>query len=283
MKNLVALFLIGMQIFSTTAAFAREILSADRIYYTRKDGNDACNGMTDIGGTSGDCAFFTIGKAIRTAYGLDNNCFTVYAMVRAGTYDEQATFSGPQVGCGSIVLLGDLVNPANVFINNTAYSSTPHAVFGTGNAVFAIGGFKLASSYGMGLGCVRNAICAVIGAMDYGATPAGQHLWTQKGRITIAADSTISGGGVGHDISQQGGTILGNGLTVTILNTPLFTSAFTTAEALSEVQVRGTQYSGAVHANTKKYLVSNNGVIDTAGGTLPGGVAGTASNGGQYR
>ena len=52
----------------------------------RLDGNDNSNGMTDAGGSSGNCGFLTVAKALTVASGLDPASFQLTIQIDAGTF-----------------------------------------------------------------------------------------------------------------------------------------------------------------------------------------------------
>ena len=96
------------------SVIGRSVLSGNRTYYVRKDGNDSNNGLTD---NSAD-AFLTIGKAMSVSSMIDFNGNTVTVQVRPGTYAEQVVIPAV-VGAAtysSFVLQGDAGTPSNVVI-----------------------------------------------------------------------------------------------------------------------------------------------------------------------
>lgn len=90
-------------------------LTANRTYYVRTDGNDANTGLSDTAGG----AFLTIQHAIDVVHTSVNlGGYDVVIQVRDGTY---AGFSveSPFVGNGTVTVLGNTSDRAQVIINST--------------------------------------------------------------------------------------------------------------------------------------------------------------------
>ncbi len=93
----------------------RGLLSADRTYYVRTDGNDSNDGLTDSNGG----AFLTIQKAINVCSGLDLNNFNLNIKIADGNYLGQGTIQlKAPIGGGTFKIEGNLTNNNNVSIKS---------------------------------------------------------------------------------------------------------------------------------------------------------------------
>lgn len=101
----------------------REVLTANRTYYVRTDGNDGNSGLANTSGS----AFLTVQKAIDIVAALDIGVFNVTIQVADGTYTGSVVVNGPWLGSGVVTVQGNLTTPANVLFNtgaNTAIKVT---------------------------------------------------------------------------------------------------------------------------------------------------------------
>lgn len=260
----------------------REMLTANRTYYVRTDGND---GNTGLANTSGS-AFLTIQKAIDTIYSmLDLAGYTATVQVGAGTYTGAVAINGRAVGQKSrtsIRLTGDTTTPSNVVWSTTGGDCLD--LFD--GAMVVVGGFKMTAS-GAGtklITLVRGSQILIDGAMEYGAAGGPWQLQSDGfSYLQIAANYTISGGASAHVLASSGGTILFTGLTVTLTGTPAFSSWFAAASYGGVITTAGMTYSGS--ATGSRYTAIGNGIINTNGGGatyFPGNSAGSTATGGQY-
>jgi hypothetical protein len=92
-----------------------ELLTADRIYYVRKDGSDSNDGLTDSAGG----AFLTISRAVQAIYQLNMNTYDVTVKVGPGTYTEKVVFSSAMVGEGTVIVEGTTTGPYQTIIHDT--------------------------------------------------------------------------------------------------------------------------------------------------------------------
>lgn len=254
----------------TTLAGGREVLTTNRTYFVRADGNNANNGLTNNAGG----AFLTIQKAIDTAAALDMSIYDVTIKVADGSYSG-ANVLKTFLGSGRIIIEGNVTTPANVLINPTG-----SAFSGTWLGKYVIRGFRLVPSlfafYILDQGVLEYE------AIDFGACSI--HVLASGGQITATGNYTISGGASRHWIaSGPGARIVCSGKTITITGTPNFTTAFAMAEELGQVRPTANTFSGA--ATGSRYNATSLGLIQTNGAgvnALPGNSAGSTANGGQY-
>jgi len=114
-------------------------------YYVRTDGNDDCNGLTDIGGTTDNCAFRTIQKGIQTALGGDN------VIVRMGNYTNETLASVRSGSSGNLITIeaatGETVSIARITIDHNY-----HVIKGfTVSSPVAAGAIQLNGNYNQAL------------------------------------------------------------------------------------------------------------------------------------
>lgn len=252
----------------------REVLTGNRTYYVRPDGNDANDGLAD---TSGG-AFLTISKAAAVAlYEIDGRGHLITVQVRTGTYNEAVVMS--VASDNNVVFTGDDATPSNVVVNGTA-----SGCFQVSNyANIAVRGFKLANAVAGGTGFLAFGFGSISFLnCEFGTFNGGSQILAQGPGAAVAATGayTISGGGGRHWLVQRGGTVMCVGRAVTLTGTPNFTSAFAGAESMSRIVCNSSTFTGS--ATGKRYSSENNSTIFTNGGGasfLPGSVAGTSVTG----
>lgn len=273
----------------------REVLTSDRIYYVRTDGNDSNNGLTN---TSGG-AFLTIQKAIDVAATLDLSIYNVTISFFQSFNISSSIICKKGIGQGTLILDG----------NNTAIlTATPENTITLGMIQCSTIGIQLRNFktehanpgvWSFHVVC-RNSGYLEIDGLNFGALPSVSgfdgHLMADTNAIIkiSSSDYKISGGASGanatsrHYFARDGGCIatFGAGFqTVSITNSPKFTT-FAFCEN-GTIQDYNTTYLGQIANGCKKYNVIANGVINqfTAGGgvyVFPGSINGTSSTGGQY-
>jgi hypothetical protein len=252
----------------------RELLTANRTYFVRSDGNDSNDGLANSAGG----AFATIQKAIDIAAGLDLGIFDVTINVGAGTYAP--IILKRCVGAGSIIIVGDETTPANVHLTSAA--SGAHIVTGTGFVtVYHLRGMKLSATE-----AGTRRLIHLIGAgflffqnIDCGAS--SEHMRVDAwATLEATGNYTISAGANRHWFVQAGNLRIFS-KTITLTGTPAFSTEFCFSERLGLATVQGNTFTGA--ATGKRYTVEINGVIFTNGGGatyLPGNAKGSAATGG---
>ncbi len=254
----------------------REILTADRTYYVRTDGNDSNTGLAN---TSGD-AFLTWAKAQEVLATLDGNGY-IATVKFTGTFTSAITIDKAFIGLSAIQLDGDTTTPSNAFINITG--SDCITLRSNSTPIF-IKGFRLATNTGI---CLANFLgtLTINGNMDF-ATAGFSHIYVsgQKSQVNQKASYTISGGSGSHiqiyDQSLFDGNDAPNTYTVTLTGTPNFSAAFIIAGRAATALFVNTTYSGS--ATGQRYQVQPLSGIWAIGTTFPGNSAGTADAKGYY-
>jgi hypothetical protein len=257
----------------------REVLTANRTYYVRADGN---NSNTGLANTSGG-AFLTIQKAIDTVATLDTNGKNVTIQAAAGTYTA-ALILPYVIGAklGSLQIIGDTTTPSNCLISCTSVFAAIQSA-GCGNGWY-VRGFKIQTTttgYCVYVGDQLSTIS--LGENEYGAVPSGySHIASRYGgRVQILTGYTISGGANNHLLTNEAGILtLGGTFTVTLTGTPAFSSAFVGASGLSVIEFGSTTWNGS--ATGSRYNASQNSIINTFGQSaswLPGSTAGSSTGG----
>lgn len=256
----------------------REVLSADRSYFVRPDGNDGNSGL--VNNASG--AFRTVQRAIDVVWSsLDLARFNVTIQLAAGSYSAGVQVSGFLPGRGTVTIRGDTAAPGNV----TIAVAGAHAIAVSHGAVLALAGLKLSTNgSGAGVAALTGGVVMLSGAMEFGAVAGPAHLHADSGgKIIAAVNYTISGAAAAHAAASNTGMVQVTGGTLTLAGTPAFTN-FAAASLLGLVQISGVSFAGS-GATGVRYRASGNGVVNCNGGGanyLPGNAAGTTATGGQY-
>lgn len=262
---------------------AREMLTADRTYYVRTDGNDSNAGFSNTAGG----AFKTIQRAYDViAATLDLGGFTVTVQVADGTYAPPSgtnalLVSQPWTGGGSVKIQGNASTPASVLLSTTNADAIATAAPLPGP--LTIKNLKLqTAAAGNGISH-RAAGTILIGSLVFGAA-ANAHCFTGAPGAFIRAISgyTITGGAIQHSVATSTSSMFMSGIVVTLTGTPAFTT-FAQASGCSVADWSGTSFSGG--ATGARYIVLINGVIYTGGAGpnfFPGSTAGSTASGGQY-
>ena len=259
----------------------REVLTAARTYYTRTDGSDSNDGLTDSAGG----AFLTPQKAIDTAAGLDSSIYNVTLDFGTGTYTGTFTLKS-MVGAGKIIIQGDNATPSNVVFHSTS----GHCLSGSDLiTVYHIIDLKVTGTGGSGGSIAStNGSFVKFGNIDFGGGAQSHLIAGNRGLLQCLSDYAITGAATYH-MNSSSGTILIQNKTVTITGTLAF-STFSIINAMGIYFLNaGTSFdiSGAT-VTGRRYSVSGGSYILTTGGGstfFPGdvaGVGGTTTGGGVY-
>lgn len=248
------------------------LLSNATFYVNGATGSDSNDGLT-------------VGTPWATLQHAANVIFQNYDMAGFNIDVECADFAtyagfvmqGAPPGCdtvGSILFNATSGNPAACVIAETSGS----CVVSTTGAKFSIAGFGLTNSGGNGLD-VNNGGALGHAGLNFGAISGAQKFAWNNGRITSSAAHTVNGS-AGFNVDAANGGVIDEACAVTITGTPAYGQSFANAVNGGIINLTGTTYTGT--ATGKEYNADFNGVIQTNGLTLPGNIAGTATNGGQF-
>lgn len=260
----------------------REMLTANRTYYVRTDGDDSHTGLVN----SAAGAFLTVQKAVDTiANTLDIAGKTVTVQIGDGTYTGAVTLKNI-VGfaeAGNLIIQGNNGTPSNVIISTT--SATCFSSDGLSTA-WDIKDLKVeTTTSGNGLSAQRGSLIRY-GNLVFGACAGNHIIITQTAKILALSNYSISGGAVRHFYASSGGYIVCQNFTITLTADMSFTTAFAGAIVASSIINNGCTYSLGGHSITgKRYSATENSVIYTGGGGAsyyPGDSAGSTDTGGQY-
>jgi hypothetical protein len=268
----------GKVSFPQGAAGIREVLTANRTYYVRTDGNDANTGLVNSAGG----AFLTIQKALDVAFGtIDLAGFNVTIQVADGTYTGLNVARAPQVGFGKISVKGNAATPANVLISVAGGAADP-AFRADDGAILYVEDLKIQTTSGDCLWAQRQA--SILFANLVFGPCAGWHIRAgDGGTATANGNFTVAGNAMACVRSGTGGVVRVQSRTVTLTGTPAFSGAFAQSLIGGMTVINGNTFSGA--ATGVRYDSQSNSVIFTGGGgptALPGDAAGTTATGGQY-
>lgn len=256
----------------------REVLTGNRTYYVRTDGNDSNNGLANTAGG----AFLTLQKAYNVIVSnLDLGGMVVTVQIGDGTYTGGLSITQPWTGGGSVTYQGNNGTPANVLISTTSADCFYNSAVLPG--ILTIKDLKVQTTTS-GRGIYQNGGGTIYYKnINFGAC-ANEHIATDStlGLVGCIGNYAISGGATNHLFSGKGSFISCNSVTVTITNTPAFTQ-FAQASAASNIESTGVTFSGG--ATGVRYISQLNAVINTGGGGanyFPGDSAGSTATGGQY-
>ena len=259
-------------------SIAREILTGNRTYFVRTDGNDSNTGEEDNSWSAWKTA--THG-AEWISENLDFGPYQVTLKVGDGTYGP--LLIGNVVGSSGagLSIVGNHDYPGNVIFSATGtHAVTVYYANQVSGNVF-LDGFKVTTS-GSGSGLYIAGTKVKLGKIEYGSCAAYHMNIVENSYAWIVDDYTISGSALSHWMANNNVGIQAAGRTITITGTPSFT-AFAEAHYCSNIMFNGATFVGS--ATGKRFVSDSNSNIDSfAGGisALPGNVAGSTYNGGVY-
>ncbi len=269
---------------------AREVLTADRTYYVRTDGNDSNTGLTN---TSGG-AFLTLQKAINTVAALDISIYNVTIQVADGTYTvTSGIFLRSLIGGGLVTIQGNASNNSLVLFQGASGVNIINMYNIYGNWLFK--DFKVASSGGTAtcLFFIDNSNF-VFNNLNFGSSGTASNnqyqIFLTNGSLCRCEGTTytISGGGFYCHVGVREGSVYNPFGTatgvVTLTGTPSYTTfMYADVGGIYSKFFGDITWSGS--ATGKRYEANNLALIRTAGGGanhFPGNAAGTIANGGLY-
>lgn len=254
----------------------REILTANRTYYVRTDGNDSNTGLVNTAGG----AFLTIQAAVNAVALLDISGYTVTIQIGDGTYTGAVVLKNV-VGFasdGNLIITGNASTPDNVIVSTTS----ANAFYGAGLSVtWDIKNLKIITTTS-GVGIYAYGSKIRFGNINFGACASVQIYANQNGSIVGLSNYAVSGNATCHILCDAKSLVAVNGLTITFSNSPVFSTYFLDCGYVSLTYVFGMTFTDGATVTATRYRVRMNGVVESGGATLPGGTAGSASTGGQY-
>jgi hypothetical protein len=136
----------------------------------------------------------------------------------------------------------------------------------------------LSNADGSCLVATQNAYVQVVDLVTFGACSAAQIILSTYGTVETLKNFTISGGGT-HFISNLGGILLGDGVTISVSNNVAYSQAVVYGYSPGRTALAGTTWSLGGHTVTgRSYDVEGNHVLDGSA-TIPGSTGITASGG----
>jgi hypothetical protein len=196
-------------------------LSEDTTIYISPSGDD-----TTGKGTSG-LPWRTLQKAWNwTVANVDIGGFGLTIKAAHGSYagfNPTGYIAGQQIlttSLGRVAIEGDLATPSSCIIG--ADDAAGDCCTGN-NALFVIRGFKFQTATGNAIRSVNNAI--VIPALcEFGACPAGSHIFANRGLVALAAAYSITGTARAHYNVRNGSKLWATApsFTITLTDTPSF-------------------------------------------------------------
>lgn len=261
---------------------AREILTANRTYYVRTDGNNSNTGLVDNSGG----AFLTLQRAWDVVASLDLSIYSATIKVADGTYTAGINMTSTPLGGAGIIIEGNTTTPANCHVNWAGSSFIIAAPLPCG---MTIRGFKCTYSATGGsavrvsaTGRVTVSNMELAGGSSSGFT--GAYRADDPGAILlISTGQTITGNMSCLAQAIFGGVVQFFGITVTITGTPAFSWVTVAATSMGLVEMPGVTFSGS--ATGVRYSATTAGGINTGGGGatyIPGNSNGSVTSPGWY-
>jgi hypothetical protein len=266
--------------FPASGTTLRQRLITSRTYYV-----DAAIGSDGNDGLAADSAhaFASLQHALDVAFGtLDLGGQDVTIQLADGAYSSGWQAS-PQVGAGTISVVGNAANPTNVTIAGTAVGEAGIRV--DNGASLMLADFTVNSTYFRCLNATRGG-SITFSNLRIGACGEYQVRASDLGYIQAVGAYTIVGGGScnGHLSAVGNGIVrIANSPTVTIEAPHTYTDAFAAGLTGANLICTGVSFAGAGvgFVTGKTYNVQSNSILQLGTSTLPGSAVGTISSGGQ--
>ena len=250
----------------------RELLTANRTYYVRTDGNNSNDGLAN---TSGG-AFLTIQKAVDVVSGtVDTGGYTVTIQVADGTYAEAVVLK-QFVGGGKVVIQGNTTTPGNVQI--IPASASPCVLNGAPGCEWAISGLRLiTSNWAL---YVKRGAYVEFSAIEFGGTQL--HIRC-AGMCIATGNHTIYSSSSSYVYVELGGYFYADSVTIAVTNFIGFVGAFCNVQSAGYAHMVNLTFTGGSGVTGSRFSVTLNGILasDGGSGSFPGNAAGTTSLGGQ--
>ncbi|MCW0235221.1 MAG: hypothetical protein OJJ21_16590 [Ferrovibrio sp.] len=264
------------------------MITADRIYYVRPDGNDANTGLAN---TAAD-AFRTIQCAVDAALSIDWGRFTVKIVAQSGTAGS------PTVYTDSISVIGTAPGQRTALViqsSDATFSNACISVSGKDAIAVSFGAWVRVTGFTISAPSTLPVTASCInvtagGRCDFGNIAFGSatymHVNVAGTGSTAAAvaNFAISGGAQGFVHVTNGAQVSLNNVTAYLSGTVPFSAYFAGLAACGILQAYNFVASGA--ATGPRFTVHKNSIIDTSGQSpltyFPGSSAGVEATGGRW-
>jgi len=252
----------------------RELLQNHRTWHVQKGGDDANDG-------SALAPFATIQHGVdHISKKFDCGGYLVELAIGLGTWDENVELK-TVVGRGhpSPRITGDLSNPSNVVSSVSSGNNFTSDYFDA----WRVRGLKIENS-GLGAGLMANVGGIKWGLIEFGEF-AGVAVRGQLNSFLRAKEPCTISGNMKRFLELSSGTVFyGLAHSLELINSPSFSREFVLAQGCSYVHINGLSHTGP--ASGRKFVVSENSVIQTASGShpdfFPGDIQGVEITGGVY-
>ncbi len=252
----------------------REVLTGNRTYYVRTDGDDDENdGLldADVG------AFATLAKAFAVVARLDFAGYTV--TIQAGDEGEPKTFSSAGPAIVGPLTGGGILRVRGRGHDQTLVSTTGDTfwVLNAGSVTVKFGAMKATSSGGNILKVNYQSLVAVEDDFDFGAA-GGFQVWTHDNQACFQILGTgyrISGNAQAHLFIQNGSHVFIEDVELDLIGTPVFSLCFAYGYVRGSLQWIGNTVTGT--ATGRRYIEYRGSTIGLNGlgeNVLPGSVFG---------
>ena len=228
--------------------------------------------LVTTGNGSAASPYKTVAEAVDALFEMDGFGRAAQIQLIAGTYSEIISVNTESTGNGNweLIIAGVASTPASVTMTGGITVTGANVVLQDLTVTTT------------GISATKNAYVK-LNRVNFGAVATVQINAETNGTVEVDANYTISGAAAVHAQTGYNGQFLCMGKTVTITGTTAFSSYFAFADKLSYQDYTGTTFSGS--ATGVRALINLNSAVNTNGGGasfLPGDVAVSTTNGGQY-
>ena len=267
----------------------RPLLTGDRTYYVRANGNDTNDCLTDT--DAGACG--TLKGALDKVAKLDVNGKNVTVQLQASTtFEHTALYALPTiVGSAntedSLVIRGDptMTNMPTIKGGTSGYVPAIYANSQT-QSVWTINGVKMTSvgADNIALDGGPGSAAMRIKNIELGAVGSNHSHIFLRGNMYQRGDLKVTAGAAVSFLNCQTGWYSSAGKTVTSSGSLNWGKAFVYADYLCTANMHGMTFTGGSHTG-RRYDVYRNSLVFTSGGGanyFPGSTAGRTQSGGLY-
>lgn len=247
-----------------------DVLTSNRIYYVRPDGNDSNSGLFNTAGG----AFLTIMKAVNTLASAYGNGFSAEIFVADGTYTTKVELKSLS-GYTFAVLTGNVANPGNAIIS---VASDFAVVRDSPGSNWQIRGFRLDSTSPSAILAVSNGVVDIANLI-IGTSNNEKINISNFGRVAVFGNITFTTNAIICVRADRFSTFIAFNTSLTFTSSPTFTIGFDSNQGsifLFNVTWTGS-FIGVRHRGNGCAVFSIQGASPTyIPGTLAGTLAGNA-------